>query len=105
MNEQFGSRPQNLIAVIGPGIANCCFEVGMEVACEFRDLFPERDLSTRTRIDLVEANRRQLRQTGIPEGQIVSAGHCTCCNPQVFHSFRRDREASGRMLSAVGIKG
>ena len=102
----FDSRSRDLIAVIGPGIGECCFEVGAEVASQFGTLFPEReDLQESTRISLAEANRRQLCDAGVPAEQIYISEDCTCCGQEEFHSFRRDREASGRMLSAIGIRG
>lgn len=104
MRVQFGSREGDLVGVIGPGIGSCCFEVGPEVAGEFRRSFPERlDLDTRTRIDLAEANRRQLCQVGVRLERIVTAGLCTCCGRE-FHSYRRDRDAAGRMVAAIGIR-
>ena len=97
MADRFGTRPVDLRVAIGPGIGRCCFEVGPEVAVQF-------GLSGRSRIDLAETNRGQLVQMGIPAGQIVLSGLCTCCERTQFHSFRRDREAAGRMVSAIGIR-
>lgn len=101
---RFGSRPRDLHAAIGPGIGACCYEVGPEVAIQFKDVFPERmDLDERTRIDLGETNRRQLSQAGVPEEQTHCSTECTFCNSREFHSFRRDRNAAGRMLSVIGV--
>ena len=106
MMDRFGSHPKDLQVVIGPAIGQCCFEVGVEVAVQFQKYFPERaDLAKRTQIDLIEANRRQLRQLGVPDAQIVSAGLCTCCGRDTFHSYRRDREKAGRMVSGIAIRG
>ena len=105
MAHRFGTRPEHLVIAIGPGIGPCCFEVGPEVAVQFASIFPERaDLETRTKIDLVDAVLRQLGRNGVREGQIDAARLCTYCQPELFHSYRRDREAAGRMLSAVGMR-
>jgi purine-nucleoside/S-methyl-5'-thioadenosine phosphorylase / adenosine deaminase len=105
VGDRFGSRPSNLLAAIGPGIGVCCYEVGAEVASQFKELFPERhDLDGRTRLDLAEANRRRLLAAGIPAERIAVAGLCTCCGPEEFHSFRRDRADAGRMTAAIGIR-
>lgn len=90
----------DLVAVIGPGIQKCCFEVGPEVAVHFAGYPAER-----THVDLAAENRRQLIEAGLSPDQIVVSDLCTCCGPDQFHSFRRDREASGRMVSAIGIRG
>ncbi len=105
LEEEYGCRPENLRAVIGPGIGECCFEVGSEVAVQFGREFPEReDLTSRTRVNLAEANRRQLLKAGIPGSQMDVAAICTCCTTDVYHSYRRDREVAGRMVSGVGIR-
>jgi len=98
MAARWNSRPEDLHAAIGPGIGPCCFEVGPEVAIQFGEA-PER-----TCIDLPEFIRRQLLAAGVPERQIYAAGLCTFCHPALFHSFRRDREKAGRMISVIGVK-
>jgi purine-nucleoside/S-methyl-5'-thioadenosine phosphorylase / adenosine deaminase len=40
MQMEFGTRPQDVIAALGPGIGQCCFEVGPEVATEYEAKFP-----------------------------------------------------------------
>ena len=97
MQEEFGTRPAQLHAAIGPGIGKCCYEVGAEVAAQFGETGP-------CHIDLVEANRRQLAEAGIPDLQIYAANLCTKCGVEDFHSYRRDKEKVGRMLSFIGVK-
>ncbi|MGH9630367.1 MAG: peptidoglycan editing factor PgeF [Bryobacteraceae bacterium] len=101
MEREFGSLPSELSAAIGPAIGRCCFEVGPEVAQQFRLLFPESE--NLRKLDLSEANRRQLVAAGIPAARIEAAPLCTKCDPERFESFRRDREKAGRMISAIGI--
>ena len=95
MTARFGSNPADLHAAVGPGIGACCYEVGPEVAAQF-------GLEGRVHLDLPAENRRQLANSGIPTGRIYVSGLCTMCRPE-FHSFRRDREAAGRMYSFIGI--
>ena len=105
MRLKFGCRPQDLEIAIGPGIGACCFEVGPEVAARFRAFFPERnDLDGRAKVDLVETVVRQLGRNGVTKGQIDTSDLCSCCKPELFESYRRDRERSGRMLAAAGIR-
>jgi len=102
---EFGSRPQDLEIAIGPGIGVCCFEVGPEVAIQFRAFFPERsDLSGHAKVDLIETVIRQLGRNGVTRGQIDTLGLCSHCKNQLFESYRRDREKAGRMVTAVGIR-
>ncbi len=96
MTQEFGSKPEDLIVAIGPGIGPCCFEVGPEVAVQFQ-------LTGRTKVDLVATTCRQLRRNGVSARQVSLSGLCTYCNPELFESYRRDREAAGRMVSLIGV--
>jgi hypothetical protein len=97
MRDRFGSAPADLHAAIGPGIGKCCYEVGPEVAARFGE-------RGRAHIDLAEANRRQLIAAGVTARRIHASNLCTMCRPEEFHSFRRDREAAGRLYSFAGIR-
>jgi polyphenol oxidase len=101
--QEFDSKPGELVVAIGPGIGGCCFEVGPEVAIQFAPFFPELDLSGRAKIDLVETTCRQLRRNGVSREQITASGLCSYCNPELFESYRRDRDASGRMVAMIGV--
>lgn len=94
--QRFDSKPEDLIVAIGPGIGPCCFEVGPEVAVQFQ-------LSGRTKVDLIETTCRQLRRNGVNPGQISTSRLCSCCGPDFFESYRRDREAAGRMIAMIGV--
>ncbi|MBZ5726730.1 MAG: peptidoglycan editing factor PgeF [Acidobacteriia bacterium] len=97
MHARFGSGAAELHAAIGPGIGPCCYEVGPEVA----ERFGERG---RAHLDLAGRNRAQLIEAGVAPGRIYAANLCTMCNAEEFHSFRRDREAAGRMYSFAGVR-
>jgi polyphenol oxidase len=101
---QFGTKAGNVHAAIGPAIRVCCYEVGEEVALQFRPLFPEWDcwaVDDHWRLDLIEANRRILEASGVPGDQIYDSGLCTHCCAAEFHSFRRDPADGGRMVSFI----
>ncbi len=99
MARQFATRPEDLRAVVGPGIGPCCYEVGPEVAARFGI-----NNGARAYLDLAEANRRQLREAGVAAEHIWVAGMCTRCLAGEFYSFRREGERAGRMYSFIGIK-
>lgn len=104
MTERFGTRVGDLRVAVGPAIGPCCFQVGPEVAVQFRRYFPERtDLERAAKIDLIETNWRQLRHIGLSDSQFVFSRACTYCGLDLFHSYRRDREGAGRMVSAIGM--
>ncbi len=133
MRHQFGSRPQDIYAAIGPGIQKCCYEVGEELRNEFesqfaygRELFREvrksepvrekypllflnrrppghGDLCIKLHLDLREANRRQLLAAGIPEKHITALPDCTACDTTTFFSHRAEKGHTGRMMAVAGI--
>jgi polyphenol oxidase len=97
MGRHFGTEAADLHAALGPSIGACCYEVGPEVAQHF-------GRTGRAHIDLREANRQQLRRAGVSAERMYMAGLCTMCLAGEFHSYRRDKEAAGRMHSFVGIR-
>jgi polyphenol oxidase len=135
MRSEFRSRPEDLIAAIGPGIAACCYAVGEEVRSEFAsqfayasDLFTEvsdsdpiRDkypllfltarapghsnLGPQLHLDLMEANRRQLLDAGLRAESIAAIGDCTRCQNNRYFSYRAEQGFTGRLLSVVGVRG
>ncbi|MBS1876022.1 MAG: peptidoglycan editing factor PgeF [Acidobacteria bacterium] len=104
MMVRFGTVPGDVWAAIGPAIGVCCYEVGPEVAGRFGRWFPELDgIDRHVKIDLTEVNRRQLVEAGVPATQAFTGAPCTACTP-TLDSFRRDREAAGRMIAAIGVR-
>lgn len=134
MRLEFGSKPENLTAAIGPGIGACCYAVGEEVLSEFESQFTyARELfcevfdsdSVRTKypmlfltqrapghspigpqlhLDLIEANRRQLLSAGLNAMKIHVAGGCTNCRTDLFFSHRAAHGRAGRLMSVIGIR-
>jgi len=134
MRLEFGSRPQDIVAAIGPGIGPCCYAIGEEVQSEFdsqfaysRELLHEvysadavhnkypmlfltqrapghSPLGPHLHLDLIEANRRQLLDAGLSPGSIQVTGGCTSCQTDLFFSHRASRGYAGRMMAAIGIK-
>ncbi len=103
MRRLFDTVPADVIAVIGPGIGPCCFEVGPEVSAQFQEIFPERrDLGLRTSLDLSEANRRKILGAGVAAENIAIDPRCTYCEADLFYSWRREGAAAGRMTAAIG---
>jgi YfiH family protein len=96
MREEFGADASRMFAAIGPGIGECCYEVGAEVAAQF-------GRNTPGKLNLAEENRKQLVSAGLAESHIDRMGLCTRCDSEQFHSYRRDKDEAGRMISFIGI--
>lgn len=102
MKKHFQSEPEQIKAYIGPGISSCCFETGPEVYEEFKAGWPFIDEFASARgekyfIDLKGINKRQLRKAGLAEKNIQVSPHCTCCEPELFCSYRREGGTYMRM--------
>jgi YfiH family protein len=100
--------PSNLIAWLGPGISQPNFEVGDEVREAFLAYGPaadaafERNDRGRWQADLYKLARQHLGRTGVFN---VSGGDwCTYADAEHFHSYRRDGDKAGRMLSFVYLR-
>jgi YfiH family protein len=115
MQEEYQSRATDLVAAVGPGIGPCCYTVGEEVRSKFekqfeyaKELFIRDDDNAETRLNLWEANRRQLLDAGIPEISINSLRECTACTRSQsgalrYFSHRMEHGNAGRMLNVVGV--
>lgn len=107
MRFYYGSDPRNLVAGIGPSIGPCCYEVSSDVWEQVeRGYFYGREVllhekSGKAMLDLVQLNRMQLIEAGVPPGQIAFSGLCTSCFPSLFYSFRRDQRREGNMTSGI----
>ncbi|KAA6459748.1 peptidoglycan editing factor PgeF [Acidobacteria bacterium AB60] len=109
MAREFGSQPQDLVAAIGPAIGPCCYTVGPDLLSAFQAQFDDASSLFHTvgndlRLDLHEANRRQLLAAGLAPQAIALVGGCTACQPQLFFSHRAAHGRAGRMLSVIGIR-
>ncbi len=113
MAAEFGSRAEQLVAAVGPSIGACCYTVGDEVRTAFAERFPYTDSLfagdlPSDRLDLWEANRRQLAGAGVLPENITVIGECTGCardaaGKRKYFSHRIDRGVTGRMMSLAGI--
>jgi len=115
LKDRFRTDPTDLIAVLGPAIGACCYEVDDAVLTPFRQSVPEpeRFIShgktanpgrQSLRLDLAGVNRAELISEGVPEENIHQVEGCTCCDSSRFFSYRRDGARSGRHIAVVGFK-
>jgi YfiH family protein len=85
--------PSELVAVVGPHIGPCCYEVDDPVRAQIpEDVFAPAGRAGHYMLDLFELNRRQLERAGVT--QVERVGGCTCCDPRRFASYRRDGGAA-----------
>jgi len=85
---------RKLVAVIGPSIGPCCYEVGDEVAAPFREAFGDDVVREGNKLDLWTAAERALRAAGVEHVERFDL--CTACHGDRFFSHRRDHGRTGR---------
>lgn len=103
MKEAFGSRPEDLLAVIGPRIGAACYEVGSEVLRELEDRgLAAVGTGADGHLDMGAVNKALLERQGVSKIEVSPL--CTFCEETLFFSHRRDKGVTGRMAGAIGIR-
>lgn len=102
MKEHFNIHSEDLHVGFGPGIRECCYEVGKE----FTDFFPYGWVKKNKRyyLDLVGINRKQVLDLGVRDTNIVDSKICTSCQNKDFFSYRKEGDACGRIMSVMMLK-
>jgi len=102
MIDQFGCKPEHMVAYIGPCANECCYSVGREVAAKFPAAFV-RGKEEKYLVNLKAANQTQLLEMGVERHAIEVSPRCTICEADLFHSYRRDKDHSGRMMVVIRL--
>jgi len=109
MTEDYGCKPENIRAAVGPGIGVCCFETHADVpdglraglgadAEEFIHPLPGGE---KFRVDLKGANVRWLVKAGVSREKIAVSTACTACNREDFWSHRKMGSRRGSMAAVI----
>lgn len=110
MVAEYASRPQDILAGIGPSISSSMYEVGPDVIEQVKQAFDgisSRMLSEnagRTFLDLWEANRSTLEDSGLLPDHIQIAGICTAQNMQDWYSHRGEKGKTGRFGALIALR-
>lgn len=102
-----GCSPENLIAVIGPHIDVCCYEVDksrvekFSLKYKFKNIYEMR--SGRWYLNLSGIALGELRKNGLSDKNLDTINTCTFCDME-YSSYRRDKSNSGRQLSIICLK-
>jgi YfiH family protein len=108
MAENFGSKPSNLLAGIGPSICVNCYSVGEEVLKDFEDTMGKdatnrffKKLDGSYHLDLWSCSQVQLESTGVTK--IENSGICTAMNLEDWYSHRAEKGRTGRFAALMGV--
>lgn len=109
LSELPGFRADRLLAVIGPSIRSCCFEVEKDVYSLFREKYREAGLYAQLgggkwSIDLQGIIKADLIKHGLDEKNIHDCEICTKCNRDLFFSYRGDAGRTGSLAAFLQLK-
>ena len=128
LKEEYGSKPEDIIAFIGPSICRDCYEVGEDVAEHFYNAYSDTGLVSydeapyeyilsakpyteekaatekKYYLNLHAANRINLGNAGLLPRNIYTTDICTCCNPDILFSHRASKGKRGGLCGYLMIK-
>ncbi len=98
-----GADTSRLVAVIGPSIGPCCYEVSPDLGEDFRRRFGAEVVRAGAppRLDLWRANLLALEGAGVRPEHVEVLGRCTACERDLFFSHRRDAGRTGRQVGFI----
>ncbi|MFQ3590278.1 MAG: peptidoglycan editing factor PgeF [Chloracidobacterium sp.] len=112
LRADFGARPEDLQAALGPAASVDHYEVGDEVVEAFHQAFPTKAAqwfkrppgASKFHLDIPKANQQQLVEAGLRPERIYASGWCTMARTDLFFSYRRERgrHPVGRLVAAIG---
>lgn len=112
MEEEFGTKAEDLMVVIGPSICKDCYEVSHDVYEEFRKVFSLEQMellftkkeNKKYQLDLWEANRQIFLGEGVSTEDIHCSQVCTCCNSDIMFSHRVHGTERGTLAAFLMLR-
>lgn len=112
MREAYGTKPEDIVAAVGPSICQDCYEVSEDVAEAFRREFCKRGQEQeillskgggKYQLDLWRSNEIVLTEAGIPPSRIQVTDLCTCHNSGYLFSHRASQGKRGNLGAFLGL--
>lgn len=114
MQKEYDCNPKDVVCCIGPHIRKCHFEVDEDVKDLFYNKFKDLEnieeiikynkQNNKYYIDTATINKQILLNIGLKEENIIDSNICTVCNSDICHSFRTEKELSGRAVTIIYLK-
>ena len=99
---KMGGNPEDIIAVIGPAIGLCCYEVSDDVKSKLLMTVKDTDkLSVKNHVDLKAINARQLQEIGVKNIDVCP--YCTSCDNDLFFSYRKENGTPERHYAIMRL--
>ena len=113
MKKEYNCKADDIICCIGPHVRKCHFEVDKDVRDLFYNKFKEvieieeiityKPENDKYYINTAEINKQILKKAGLNEENIIDSNICTVCNSDICHSFRSEKEQSGRSIAIIEL--
>ena len=106
MKENYNTNTEDVVAIIGPSIGKCCYEVSYDLVEKFSALLPNADekIYEKYYLDLWEINTQILKEFGVLKSNIINMNICTSCNCDRFFSYRKHDKTTKRIGTFIEIK-
>ncbi len=99
---KMNSNPKDIVALIGPAISICCYEVSEDVKNQLLSTVEMKNGLFRDRnVDLKRINAQQLKEFGVEKIDICP--YCTSCNNDLFYSYRKENGTNKRHFAVVKL--
>lgn len=110
MQQEYGCMPEHILAAIGPGISQCCFETHADVpdamAEALGDLAKPHVLCLQNgkfKVDLKGINAALLARAGVSPEHIEVSGDCTACLHETYWSHRVTQGHRGSQAAMIQL--
>lgn len=100
---KLGAQIDHISTFVSPCLAKHNFEVGEEVAEQFAEHLVDYDSYAKPHVDLKGLIQDQLISSGILKKNIKIDERCTIDHADLFYSYRREKEKSGRMAGVIKL--
>lgn len=108
MQNAYGTKPENILAAIGPSIGPDHYEIGSDVIGQVEQTFGQDSAgllprpNASTHFDLWAANRLLLERAGVRK--VETSGICTACHLDDWFSHRAEKGRTGRFGALIALR-
>ena len=112
MQENFGSKPEDLLVAVGPSVCMDCYEVSEDVIEQFKaafenkywqELFYKKE-NGKYQLNLWKANELIFLESGILPEHMAITNVCTHCNSKILYSHRTMGNNRGNLCAFLALK-
>ncbi len=107
MKEEFNTKSETIIAVLGPSICQSCYEVNHHIYNEAKSLGYKQSILQKNGKYFLHVNqilKQQLKEDGVKENRIEVINHCKSCENETFFSYSADGGKTGRQAGVIMLQ-